>query len=108
MSNLERQRSRRWRTRNAVAVSVVWAGLASGAVVADRVWVARRNLPAPLLVVYLGVWTAVTVLRLRSPRLLAVWFSGFREGWVRDAGERHPMRWRTVWRLTRAGRPPVI
>jgi GT2 family glycosyltransferase len=74
----------------------------------NRVWVARRNLPAPLLVVYLGVWTAVTVLRLRSPRLLAVWFSGFREGWGPGAGERRPMRWATVWRLTRAGRPPVI
>lgn len=74
----------------------------------NRVWVARRNLPGPLLVVYLGVWTVVTVLRLRSPRLLAVWFSGFREGWGPGAGERRPMRWRTAWRLTRAGRPPVI
>ena len=74
----------------------------------NRVWVARRNLPWPLLVVYLGVWTAITVLRLRSPRLLAVWFAGFREGWGPGAGERRPMRWRTVWRLTRAGRPPVI
>jgi hypothetical protein len=36
MSNLERQRTRRWRARNAVAVSVVWAGLAGGAVVADQ------------------------------------------------------------------------
>jgi hypothetical protein len=74
----------------------------------NRVWVARRNLPAPLLVVYLGVWTVVTVLRLRSPRLLAVWFAGFREGWGPGAGDRRPMRWRTAWRLTRAGRPPVI
>jgi hypothetical protein len=36
MSKLERQRTRRWRARNAVAVSVIWAGLAGGAVVADR------------------------------------------------------------------------
>ena len=43
MSTLERQRSRRWRTRNAVAVSVIWAGLAGGAVVADHVAAA----PAP-------------------------------------------------------------
>ncbi len=74
----------------------------------NRVWVARRNLPWPLLVVYLAVWTAITVLRVRSPRLLAVWFSGFREGWGPGAGPRRPIRWRTVWRLTRAGRPPVI
>ncbi len=74
----------------------------------NRVWVARRNLPWPLLVVYLGVWTTVTVLRVRSPRLLAVWFSGFLEGWGPGAGPRRPMRWRTVWRLTRAGRPPIV
>ena len=44
MSNFQRQRTRRWRTRNAVAVSVVWAGLAGGAVVADR---AAAAAPAP-------------------------------------------------------------
>jgi hypothetical protein len=32
MSNLKRQRSRRWRTRNAVAISVIGATLATGAV----------------------------------------------------------------------------
>ncbi len=74
----------------------------------NRVWVARRNLPAPLVVVYLTAWTLVTVLRVRSPRLLRVWFSGFREGLGPGAGTRTPMSWGTVWRLTRAGRPPVI
>jgi hypothetical protein len=44
MSNLERQRTRRWRTRNAVAVSVIWAGLAGGAVVADH---AAAATPSP-------------------------------------------------------------
>jgi hypothetical protein len=74
----------------------------------NRVWVARRNLPWPLVVVYLTVWTVLTVVRFRSPRLLRVWFAGFREGLGPGAGERRPMRWRTVWRLTRAGRPPVV
>ena len=46
----------------------------------NRVWVARRNLPWPLVVVYLTVWTVLTVVRFRSPRLLRVWFAGFREG----------------------------
>ncbi|HET9944921.1 MAG TPA: glycosyltransferase family 2 protein, partial [Actinomycetes bacterium] len=32
----------------------------------------------------------------------------FREGLGPGAGERRPMSWRTVWRLTRAGRPPVL
>lgn len=74
----------------------------------NRVWVARRNLPWVLAVPYLVTWTAVTVLRVRSPHLLRVWFGGFREGLGPGAGPRRPMRWSTVWRLTRAGRPPVV
>jgi len=50
----------------------------------------------------------LTVVRFRSPRLLRVWFAGFREGLGPGAGERRPLRWRAVWRLTRAGRPPVV
>lgn len=74
----------------------------------NRVWVARRNLPAPLVPVYLGVWSAATVVRVRSRDPLAVWFKGFAEGWRTDPGPRRPMQWHTVWRLTRAGRPPVV
>nr|WP_279672543.1 glycosyltransferase [Flexivirga meconopsidis] len=74
----------------------------------NRVWVARRNLPAPLVPVYLGAWTAVTLARVHDPESLKVWFKGFAEGVRTDAGERRPMSWRTVGRLTRAGRPPVI
>ncbi|NNG40196.1 glycosyltransferase family 2 protein [Flexivirga sp. ID2601S] len=74
----------------------------------NRVWVARRNLPAPLVPVYLGAWTAVTLARVHDPEALKVWFKGFAEGVRTDAGERRPMSWRTVGRLTRAGRPPVI
>lgn len=74
----------------------------------NRVWVARRNLPWPLAVAYLFAWTVLTVVRIRSPRKLAAWFAGFGEGLGGGAGERHPMSWRTVWRLARAGRPPVI
>lgn len=74
----------------------------------NRVWVARRNLPWPVAVVYVGVWTAITVVRFRSPRLLKVWFAGFRAGLGPGAGQRRPMRWRTVLRLTVAGRPPIV
>jgi GT2 family glycosyltransferase len=74
----------------------------------NRVWVARRNLPWPLAAVYLAIWTGVTVLRVRSPGRLRVWFAGFRAGLGPGAGERRPMSWRTAWRLTRAGRPPVV
>lgn len=74
----------------------------------NRVWVARRNLPAPLIPVYVLAWTGVQLLRARDPRILRPWFGGFLEGWRIDPGGRRPMRWRTVWRMTRAGRPPVL
>ncbi|MFE4336130.1 glycosyltransferase family 2 protein [Streptomyces sp. NPDC056831] len=74
----------------------------------NRVWLARRNLPVPLVPVYLGVWLLLTLLRKPSGPALKAWFGGFREGWSTPCGTRRPMRWRTVWRLTRLGRPPVI
>ncbi|MFK0238151.1 glycosyltransferase family 2 protein [Streptomyces vinaceus] len=74
----------------------------------NRVWLARRNLPAPLVPVYLGVWLLLTLLRRPSAPALKAWFGGFKEGWTTPCGPRRPMRWRTVWRLTRLGRPPVI
>jgi GT2 family glycosyltransferase len=74
----------------------------------NRVWLARRNLPAPLVPVYLGVWLLLTLLRRPSRPALQAWFGGFKEGWTTPCGPRRPIRWRTVWRLTRLGRPPVI
>ncbi|MFG3542036.1 MULTISPECIES: glycosyltransferase family 2 protein [Streptomyces] len=74
----------------------------------NRVWLARRNLPAPLVPVYVGVWLLLTLVRKPSLPALRAWFGGFREGWTKPCGPRRPMRWRTVWRLTRLGRPPVI
>lgn len=75
----------------------------------NRVWLARRNLPMPLIPLYVGSWTAIQVIRWwRKPEALRPWFGGWREGWRTDPGERRPLHWRTVWRMTRAGRPPVI
>ncbi|MBL1291709.1 glycosyltransferase [Streptomyces sp. NE06-03E] len=74
----------------------------------NRVWLARRNLPAPLVPLYVGVWLLLTLVRRPSLPALKAWFGGFREGWTKPCGPRRPMRWRTVWRLTRLGRPPVI
>ncbi|MFI5805197.1 glycosyltransferase family 2 protein [Streptomyces sp. NPDC051561] len=74
----------------------------------NRVWLARRNLPAPLVPVYVGVWLLLTLARRPSGAALKAWFGGFKEGWTTPAGPRRPMKWRTVWRLTRLGRPPVI
>ncbi len=74
----------------------------------NRVWLARRNLPALLVPVYLGVWMLLTLARRPSGPALKAWFGGFKEGWSTPCGPRRPMKWRTVWRLTRLGRPPVI
>lgn len=75
----------------------------------NRVWLAKRNLPWPLVPVYVASWTGVQVLRgARSPATLRAWFGGWREGWRADPGGRRAMRWRTVLRMTALGRPPVI
>jgi GT2 family glycosyltransferase len=74
----------------------------------NRVWLARRNLPWPIAFAYLAVWTAMTVVRVRRPAALRPWFGGFLEGWRKPAGPRRPISWRTVWRMARLGRPPII
>ncbi|WP_282795252.1 glycosyltransferase [Streptomyces sp. CC224B] len=74
----------------------------------NRVWLARRRLPVPLIPLYLAVWTLLTVARTRSLGGLRAWAAGFVEGVRTPAGERRPMRWRTVWLMTRLGRPPII
>lgn len=74
----------------------------------NRVWVARRNLPAPLVPVYLGAWTAITLARVHDTHALKLWGRGFAEGIRKDAGPRRPMSWRSVVTLTKAGRPPIV
>ncbi|ANZ15097.1 glycosyl transferase [Streptomyces noursei ATCC 11455] len=74
----------------------------------NRVWLARRNLPAPLVPAYLGVWFLLTLARRPSLPGLRAWLGGFKEGWSTPCGPRRPMKWATVWRLTRLGRPPII
>ncbi|MFC5214280.1 glycosyltransferase family 2 protein [Streptomyces coerulescens] len=74
----------------------------------NRVWLTRRRLPLPLIPVHLGIWVLLTLARTRSLGGLRAWFGGFLEGLRESAGERRPMRWRTVWQLSRLGRPPVI
>jgi GT2 family glycosyltransferase len=74
----------------------------------NRVLLARRNLPWPLAAIYLLDWFALTVVRERSPAAVRAWAGGFAEGWRMDPGERRRMSLRTAWRMSRAGRPPVI
>jgi GT2 family glycosyltransferase len=75
----------------------------------NRVLLARRNLPWPLAALYLLDWLLVTVIReRRSTGALRAWLAGFAAGWRMDAGLRQPVSLRTIWRLTRLGRPPII
>jgi GT2 family glycosyltransferase len=72
----------------------------------NRVLLARMHLPIPVAVVYLLVWAALTLLRERGGLVAAVRgaVAGFRETDI----ERRPMRWGTVLRMARYGRPPII
>jgi GT2 family glycosyltransferase len=75
----------------------------------NRVWVARRNLPAALVPMYLLLRGALTLARIAGDRAaVRVWLAGFVEGWRSDPGPRRPMRWRTVARLARLGQPPIV
>lgn len=74
----------------------------------NRVWVARRNLPAPLIPAYLATWATITAARTHDRRALAMWCRGFAEGVREPAGRRRPISWRGVVALTRVGRPPVV
>ena len=72
----------------------------------NRVWIARRTLPWPVAIVHVGIWLCLGL--QRAPRdCKRPYFSGWLSGW-RDPIEHRPIRWKTVWRLTRLGRPPVI
>lgn len=75
----------------------------------NRVWIARRNLPAPLVPIYVTTWSALYLARNRGDQqALAPWFDGWKEGWTGYPGPRQPISWRTVSRMALRGRPPVI
>lgn len=74
----------------------------------NRVWLARRNLPALLAVVYVVDWLLLTVARTRSRPELQQWFAGLGAGLREPCGQRRRLRWRTIVRMTAIGRPPVI
>ena len=70
----------------------------------NRFWMAWKSLPAPVFVGHMLTWTLVHAVRREALRDV---LAGYREGWVARP-ERRPMRWRTVARMTRLGRPPVL
>ncbi len=74
----------------------------------NRVWLAKRNLPWVIVPFYLLTWTLITTLRARNGKNYVAWWQGFIEGIRTTPQGRRSMKWSTVWRLTRAGRPPII
>ena len=74
----------------------------------NRVWLARRNLPIIVGVLYIVDWVALTVARTRSRSDLRQWFAGLRDGLREPCGQRRRLRWRTIARMTAIGRPPII
>jgi GT2 family glycosyltransferase len=74
----------------------------------NRVWLARRYLPLPLAAAHVAVWFLRTAAGLRSVRDTREVLRGYADGLRERPGERRPLRWRTIWRMTLAGRPPVI
>ena len=70
----------------------------------NRLWMAWRSLPWPMLAGYVVTWTIAAVARGAPLREV---LAGYQEAWpARPA--RQPIRWRTVARMTLLGRPPVV
>jgi GT2 family glycosyltransferase len=74
----------------------------------NRVWLARRYLPWPLAALYVGAFAARNVPRMRSRRALREAAKGYRDGMRQPYGPRQRLRARTIMRMTRAGRPPIM
>ena len=74
----------------------------------NRVWLARRRLPQPLSSLYVVNWFVLSVLRCRDRVALQALVSGTLEGLRNDPGERRRISRRTIWRMCRLGRPPLL
>jgi GT2 family glycosyltransferase len=74
----------------------------------NRAWLARRHLPWPLGGIYVAGWLFRSLARVRSRREARTLLRGFADGLRRPASARRPLRARTLWKMTRAGRPPVV
>lgn len=74
----------------------------------NRVFLARRHLPAALAVVYVGLWIGVSLARARSRLAVTRALRGFADGLRLPCGPRRPVSWVAVWRMTKAGRPPLL
>jgi GT2 family glycosyltransferase len=75
----------------------------------NRVWVARRHLPLPLAVAYVASFAVRTLpLLLRSPGDIRPALRGYLDGMRQPCGQGRKLSFRTLLRMTRAGRPPIV
>ena len=74
----------------------------------NRAWLARRHLPLPLGALYVAGFVLRTLPRLRSRQDMREAARGYRDGLRGPGGVRRPLRVRTLWRMMRAGRPPIM
>ena len=83
-----------------------WYSLQLG--VRNRVWLARRHLRLPLALLYVLSFTLRALLRVRAAGDLRAIAKGLGEGVREPCGTRKPLKAKTLWRMTRIGRPPMI
>ena len=75
----------------------------------NRIWIAKANLPFSLIPIYILTWLWITVARnLNSSKALLAIFKGFISGLSSSPLTRSPLSWKTVARMTKLGRPPII
>lgn len=74
----------------------------------NRVFLARRLLPLPVAAIYVAVWALIGLARAPSPHARKDLLRGFKDGRKAECGPRRPLHWRTIWRMTRLGRPPIL
>jgi GT2 family glycosyltransferase len=74
----------------------------------NRVYLARRHLPWPLGPLYVASFALRSLPLLRTRERARAALRGYRDGLRMPCGPRRPLRARTLWRMTRAGRPPIV
>jgi GT2 family glycosyltransferase len=74
----------------------------------NRVWLARRYLPPPLGIVFVLSFALRTVPRLTSRRAVQEAARGYRDGMRGPGTGRSRLKGRTLLRMTRIGRPPIV
>jgi GT2 family glycosyltransferase len=73
----------------------------------NRVWIARRTLPWPVAALHVTIWLLLGLLRAPGRDCRRQYLRGWWSGW-RGHVTHDPIRWSTVWKLARLGRPPFV